>query len=381
MKRVFRAISAILIFASVAVFPLQTAFADVTADYFVSNQIYNNLISNRDFIDVGSMTESDIQAFLVGKGSYLAQYSEGGRSAANIIYEAARGIEHTVPPYDTWLNETYKDVTLNSSTGTVSPKVLLVMLQKEQSLVTRTTYNETAITIAMGYGCPDSSTCKPQYFGFTNQVEWAAWQLRYNYERAQGKGLDFQVGQTMNNVDGKYNVTFGNAATASVYRYTPHVFDSAFNFYNLYNRWFVPNADVNANDTTPFTLKSYSAGQSISGAKTSDSIAYFNNQQIAGLGSLSWRVDLSNLALGTNSYSVVYKNGGGTTLGSKTITIVVHKPGDINGDNNVDIQDLSTFAAYWGEINPDEPLANLTGVVGHAIDIQDLSILAGYWGK
>lgn len=353
--------------------------ANVSSTDFVNAQTYNNLISNQDFIDKSSMSVADIQQFLLANNSALKDFSENGRSAAQIIHDAASGKKFTQPPWDTWLGDTFKNVLVNESSGTVSPKVLLTMLQKEQSLITKTSLDSDAMTIAMGYGCPDGSSCSTNYRGFSNQVEWAAWQLRYNYGRSQGNGADFQVGQTMSGVDGKYNVTFGNAATASIYRYTPHVFDSAFNFYNLYNTWFVPHPDTTADDTTGFNLRTYGTSQKISGTKQTTSIAYFNGNQIAGLGSNSWSLDLSSLPVGTNRYTIDYKNSGGTLLSQKAITIEIHKPGDVNGDGNVEIQDLSIFADYYGQINPEEPLANLTGVVGHEIDVQDLSILAGYW--
>lgn len=377
----------LIVALSPLVFWNDTAKAAVTADTFVTDQIFNNIVSNRDFIDINSMSANDIQQFLAGKSSYLKDFSEGDRSAAQIIYDAAQGKKFTYArdgqDYSTMLGETYKSVLVDENTGTVSPKVLLVMLQKEQSLITKTDRDDTALTIAMGYGCPDSSACSNHYFGFTFQVEWAAWQLRYNYERAQGKGADFQVGQTMNGVDGQINVTFLNAATASLYRYTPHVFDSAFNFYNLYDGWFTPHEDTTINDTTNFTLKAYEIDQQVSGSKNANTIAYLGNIAIpgAGLGSTGWTVNFNDLASGVNNYTVDYKDANGTTVASKSITIEIHKAGDINGDNNIDVQDLSIFASYWNQINPEEPLANLTGVVGHAIDVQDLSILAGYWGK
>lgn len=363
----------------------ELAKANVTSSYFVSSGAYNQLISNRDFVDINSMSESAIQSFLATYNSPLKDYSEGGLSAAKIIYDSAHGIKHTTAgsygDYSTPLGETFKGVLLNSSTGTVSPRVILATLQKEQSLITGPPDLDYALTRAMGYQCPDSSGCSPKYWGFTMQVEWGAWQLRYNYERSQGNGLDFQVGQTMPNVDGKYDVTFLNAATASLYRYTPHVFNGNFNFYNLFNGWFTASADSETNDSANFTLKTYDATQTIAGEKETNAFVYLNGTQIRGSGTRSWSITLSDLANGTNHYTIEYKDGGGTLLAQKSITIEVHKAGDINGDNNIDLQDLSIFATYWDQINPDEPLANLTGEVGHRIDVADLSILAGYWGK
>ncbi len=64
------------------------------------------------FVRNDAMTREQIQAFLEARASFLASYSEDGRSAAEIIKAAAD--KHGV-----------------------NPKVILVTLQKEQSLVTR----------------------------------------------------------------------------------------------------------------------------------------------------------------------------------------------------------------------------------------------------
>jgi len=331
------------------------------------------------------MSEDQIQQFLISKGSYLKDHSENGRSAAKIIYDAAQGYPGA--------SDTKNGIAINSSTGTVSPRIILIYLQKEQSLITRTTRNDDALRTAMGYGCPDSGGCNSKYAGFTNQVDAASWQLRYNYERAQGRGFyDYQVGQVLPINDsggycgsycGLYQVTLTKRSTASVYRYTPHVFYSAYNVWKLYNTWFggqVSN-DTYLNDTAKFTLKTYSQTEKVSGAKADNSLAYLGSQLIAGAGTRSWNHTFGNLPFGINNFTIQYKDGSGNPLGSKSIQIVVQKPGDINGDNKVDLQDLSIFASYWNETNPEDPLANLNPSLDHVIDVSDLSILAGYWGK
>jgi hypothetical protein len=349
----------------------------VSSADFVNGGLLNNLISNTDFLDVNSMSESEIQNFLNNNNSYLKDYSENGRSAAQIIHESAHGL------YDA--GGSLNGITINESTGTVSPKVLLVMLEKEQSLVRRTTRNDWAMLASLGYYCypgvigdNNDNGCKDSFEGFTKQVENGAWQLRYNYERAQGKGLDYQVGQVFNTSDG-YAVTLINAATSSLYRYTPYVFYGNYNFYNFFTGWFSTHIDAETNDTTKFTLKTYETSQVISGQKASTSIAYLDGQQIAGSGTKSWEIALTNIATGTNEHTITYKDSGGTVLGTKQIIIVVQKAGDVNGDGTVEIQDLSIFANYWNQTNPEEPLADLNG--DHVINIQDLSILAGYWGS
>lgn len=187
----------------------------------------NNLISDSAFVNIDSMSTADIQTFLTLRGGFLQSFSEGGRSAAQIIYDAAHGYGQA--------SGTSSGITIDTGTGTVSPRVLLVTLQKEQGLLTMVNRNDDSLRKSMGYGCPDGEGCNAKYAGFTNQVEWAAWQLRFNYEagfkndswRTQYYGSSgFTAkpgypGQTVT-IDST-SVTFANAASASLYRYTPHI--------------------------------------------------------------------------------------------------------------------------------------------------------------
>jgi len=191
----------------------------------------SNLVSNVDFVDIGGMSTGGIQDFLNSRNSCLKNFSEGGRSAASIIYDAAHGHGDA--------SGSFGGITINTSTGTVNPEVLLVTLQKEQSLITdpgRCT--ESVLRKAMGYGCPDSGGCSSKYAGFTKQMEWGAWQLRYNYERSSGHGYsNYQVGQSFcfDDWNGQHCGRFDNRATAALYRYTPHVYNGNYNFWNLFH--------------------------------------------------------------------------------------------------------------------------------------------------
>jgi len=201
----------------------------------------NNIISDGGFVNINAMSTSDIQSFLQAKGSFLKDFSENGRSAAQIIFDASHGYGDA--------SGSINGITIDTGTGTINPQVILVTLQKEQSLVSRTSSNDNALRAAMGYGCPDGGGCNSNYAGFTKQVEWASWQLRYNYERASGHGFnDYQVGQTMhiyNTYPNPYggpseqDITFANRSTASLYRYTPHAYNGNRNFWYFFNQWFV----------------------------------------------------------------------------------------------------------------------------------------------
>src|SRR5699024_5952609 len=61
---------------------------------------------------------------------------------------------------------------------TISEKVLLVMLQKEQGLVTHVWPSSWRYDYAMGFACPDDAGCDARYKGFQNQMYMAASQLQ-----------------------------------------------------------------------------------------------------------------------------------------------------------------------------------------------------------
>jgi hypothetical protein len=179
-------------------------------------------LSDASFTDTNALTTTEIQNTLASNGSFLRNFRENGRSAAEIIQDAARGHGDA--------SGTMNGIGINH---TVSPVVILATLQKEQSLITMRDRNDNSLRAAMGYACPDSGGCNEKYNGFTKQVENGAWQLRYNYERAKGHGFrDYQVGQTVV-IDGvKTKIT--SRFQSSLLRYTPH---SCSNFTTYFNKW------------------------------------------------------------------------------------------------------------------------------------------------
>ena len=163
----------------------------------------------------------------------FAFQGEPDESAASIIYRAAQ------------------------SCG-ISPKVLLVMLQKEQGLLTASGYrlSESRYSIAMGYGCPDTANCDSAFFGFGKQAYYAARQLRrYANEPGEYSIQPEQTNKIRYNPDsdcGKSKVYVENYATAGLYNYTPYQPNEAalagdpdscssvgnLNFFAYYNAWF-----------------------------------------------------------------------------------------------------------------------------------------------
>ena len=205
-----------------------------------------SIIDNGVFLNANSMNAAQIQSFLVSKGSGLASQSfllqcygansqerqlytsvgavcDQNMSAANIIYYASRIYG-------------------------INPQVIMATLQKEQSLITTGNPTSSQLNQAMGYGCPTTGNCSGNST-FSYQIDSGTWALRYHYERANGNNNWWSAsstwvcgteknfyrpslypGQNVRFYDGN-NVLYStqylaNAATSSMYCYTPHTFNN-----------------------------------------------------------------------------------------------------------------------------------------------------------
>jgi hypothetical protein len=108
----------------------------------------------------------------------------------------------------------------------VNPQALLVLLEKEQGLVSSTRPSVAAYDRATGFGCPDTAPCASQFFGFANRVWRAA--RRFQIYRAFPSSFNHRAGQ-VNDVRCHPNAWCGsspifteNQATAGLYNYTPY---------------------------------------------------------------------------------------------------------------------------------------------------------------
>lgn len=185
-----------------------------------------NLISDAKMYTSGTLSVTQIQRFLNGKVASC-------RSGYTCLKNFSQTTRTKAP--NSYCSGTYRGAsresaaTIISKTSKacgVSEKVLLVILQKEQGLVTHTWPSDWRYRIAMGYGCPDGAACDSQYFGFQNQVYMAAKQLkRYtqdSYFNWYPVGKTSQVRWHPNAACGSGPVTIRNNATAALYYYTPY---------------------------------------------------------------------------------------------------------------------------------------------------------------
>jgi hypothetical protein len=151
----------------------------------------NDLITDVNFAAVDSLSQAGVQSFLTAQSGTLASYqapdhSGVKRSAAATICQAARAWQ-------------------------VSPKVILVTLQKEEGLLSAAKPSATALEWAMGCGVPDTGSRNTTYKGFGNQV-W------YGAESLHNDGQGFYAGITKACGDG--TVQPADQASYALYRYT-----------------------------------------------------------------------------------------------------------------------------------------------------------------
>lgn len=186
----------------------------------------NFIISDEELFDVSSMNLDAIQHFLEQRDSGLSNYLTVDvdgifRTAAEIIWRAA--------------------ITFN-----ISPKFLLVLLQKEQSLVEAKIVNQYQLDWATGFArcdtCPADHPDIQDKKGFALQIYHAAKRISEKYLRdleTRGKTIaGFGPGITKT-VDRRIKVTPANKATAILYTYTPHIKGNK-NLWKIWNRWFSP---------------------------------------------------------------------------------------------------------------------------------------------
>lgn len=176
-------------------------------------------------------------------GSDLCKQSISGgtKSAASIIYDVAQACG-------------------------INPQVLIVLLQKEQSLITDDWPWPVQYQKATGYGCPDTAPCDTQYYGFFNQVYQAAKAFQrysanpdsYNYKANRNNFIYYNP--NLGGCGGS-NVFIENQATVNLYIYTPYQPNQAAlnnlygtgddcsaygnrNFWRMFSDWFGSTQDT-----------------------------------------------------------------------------------------------------------------------------------------
>ena len=236
-----------------------------TAD--LSSFTPGNLISDAVFFDSDSISGQQIDAMFRAK----VRTCQAG-------YVCLKDYRQNTPnrPADAYCNgysgvanETAASIISRVATSCgINPQVLIVMLEKEQSLVTHTWPSSWRFDMALGQGCPDTAACDPAYAGFFYQIYGAARQMQIY---AEGRWFTYYApGKTWNilyhpnRACGTAPVYVENTATAALYYYTPYQPNRASlnagygegdgcssygnrNFFQLFSDWFGdPRSNPNA---------------------------------------------------------------------------------------------------------------------------------------
>lgn len=260
--------------------PLNTALA---ADPVDRDFNPDKLIEDSAFKDEDSMgSAAAVQKFLESKKSVLANTSPS--FIAQLKETSSSSLKSTLedPNSSSSASRTAAELIWDAAQASgLNPQVILVTLQKEQSLITGRQNStadqlQRALDFSMGFGCPDSQPCGELYKGFYfqlfgnvdsegNRYLGAAKSLMKSFTTPGGRGPFYngsvaKVGDTivLNNTLGGYEgvepqqrVTIRNHATAALYRYTPHVFNGNYNFWRYMDSWFgnsVGDADDDDSD-------------------------------------------------------------------------------------------------------------------------------------
>lgn len=194
----------------------------VEHDYFNNVKVCDKeltIMSNSDLL-ILSMTESQIQTFLRNKNSVLkSTISVYVKNSNGTVYDTGRDVKPSTVIYNA------------AKDNGINPKVLLVMLQREQGLISATSKSESsrAMYYAMGYGATDSGDMT-QYTGFDNQVEGAAMLLKKLWlEAPSSSTLAVNNGKshTRNGITYPGSIVVDTYSAYALYKYCPWVFDTS----------------------------------------------------------------------------------------------------------------------------------------------------------
>ncbi|MEO6826817.1 MAG: hypothetical protein ABI255_04285 [Microbacteriaceae bacterium] len=241
---------------------LMSSFAAPAAAVDGSGFDPGNIISDANFFNGSAMDANSVQAFL---NAQVPTCRSGYTCLKDYRQDTwSRAADPMCNAYSGAAGESAAQIIARVGiVCNVSQKVLLVLLQKEQSLVSDTWPGAGQYRSATGFGCPDTAPCDAEFYGFYNQVYKAAWQYK-RYTNPPGTSAFFtwfpvgHVSNVLYNPNGGCGsapVVIRNQATAALYYYTPYQPNAAAlanmygegdacsaygnrNFWRLYSDWF-----------------------------------------------------------------------------------------------------------------------------------------------
>jgi hypothetical protein len=215
------AMVAIVAALGIAFVPPQAAIAADGANFDAGM-----IISDETFYNSGAMNPGQVQAFLNEKGAGCSPNSLPCLKDILLTYPQRGGDQYcsTLPAA---ANQRAADLFAAIAVACgINPQVLLVLVEKEQSLVSRSSPSDYSYRYATGFACPDTGGCDDALSGFVTQVYLAAKQFEryrinpgsYNYQAGMNNNILFNP----NPGCGSTSVFIRNQATAGLYNYTPY---------------------------------------------------------------------------------------------------------------------------------------------------------------
>jgi hypothetical protein len=341
-----------------------------------------NIISDAVFTNKKTLSEAQIQTFLNSK---VGTCQSGYVCLKNLkVATQSKSADAYCSGYSGAANETAARIIYRVAQAcNINPQVLIVMLQKEQGLVTHTWPSSYRYNAAMGQACPDTAPCDTAYAGFFAQVYGAARQMQIYLE---GKWFQwYKAGKTWQiqyHPDrtrcGTGPVYIANKATEALYYYTPYQPNASAlragygegdscgsygnrNFYNYFTDWFGSTQSsppgpagpaLSSIDMTSFVITSDAQGDiwgypylnGAWGARAKIGSGIAGAKKLFGVGDLDGNGHRDFVAIMSTGPALLLKgNGSGTlsapiALGGDWSGVVLATPaGDFNGDGVPDL--------------------------------------------
>ena len=220
-----------------------------------------HLIDDSVFYDSTTMTPAEIAAFIALINSGCRPGPDGTPCLAEATFTSVDREPTDMCPggYTGAEEESAAQIVSKVATACdINPQVLLVLIQKEQGLLTASGRNLTArrYEAAAGYACPDASQCDRKWEGFFLQLYGAASQFQ-RYRLNPGSydvvaQTPTRIAYSPDQACGDTELTIVNQATAGLYNYTPYQPNEAvksggedecsswgnWNFYGYFHRFF-----------------------------------------------------------------------------------------------------------------------------------------------
>lgn len=216
------------------------------------------IVSDANFYDGNALSAAGVQTFLQSRNRGCLVGSTCLINFTQSTPEMA-GSRYCAPLGATTGESAASIIARVGAACKISQKTLLVLIEKEQGLLSSRAPSQFALTHATGFSCPDTAPCNPAFSGFFYQIYYGARQ--FQIYRAFPKSFSYKA-RAVNNIlysprdkCGSAPVYIANDATAALYIYTPYQPDAPAlanmyglgtecssygnrNFWRLWSDWF-----------------------------------------------------------------------------------------------------------------------------------------------